>query len=160
GFEPGEAGVMKRKPRPITESIFAGGMSTHIIWVSLLLTTITLFSYLYGYASHGMDPLSPTLAVEYRTAEQLERLVGAEAIKTYVEGDWDSMSLDDRRLLLISHENDEAAGEHGSGGLLGEAERLPRTIGFSVLALGQIFHVMAIHAGDKVSFFKTWFSRN
>jgi Ca2+-transporting ATPase len=44
--------------------------------------------------------------------------------------------------------------------LIGEAESLPRTIGFSVLALGQIFHVMAIHAGDRISFFKAWFKKN
>ncbi len=47
-----------------------------------------------------------------------------------------------------------------AAGLLGAAEEDPRTIAFSVLALGQIFHVIAIHAGDKESFFKHWFSRN
>ena len=44
--------------------------------------------------------------------------------------------------------------------MIGEAERIPRTIAFTVLALGQIFHVAAIHAGEKVSFFKNWFKNS
>ncbi len=160
GFEPAEEGVMKRKPRPITESIFAGGMGVHIIWVSLLLTTITLGSYIFGYAAHEMDPLSKTLALEYMDATKLERVIGDEHLDVLVGGNWDNLSLEERRTLLIDHENDLPIGDHTSGGIIGEAERLPRTIAFSVLALGQIFHVMAIHAGDKVSFFNTWFSKN
>jgi Ca2+-transporting ATPase len=156
GFEPAEKGVMKRKPRPITESVFAGGMGRHIIWVSLLLTAITLSSYIYGYATHSMDPISPTLGLEYLNTQQLEQIVGAEHIPT----DWEMLSLEDRRTFMLEHENDEANGEEVSGGLIGEAERLPRTISFTVLALGQIFHVMAIHAGDKISFFKAWFKNN
>lgn len=160
GFEPAEEGVMKRKPRPITESIFAGGMGSHIIWVSILLTTLTLGSYLYGYASYGMDPLSKTLSIEKMDAQKLTQLIGAENVVTLGAENWDSLSLEQRTELLLSHEQDEAEGEHGSGGIIGAAERIPRTIAFSVLALGQIFHVMAIHAGDKVSFFSTWFSKN
>ncbi len=156
GFEPAEAGVMKRKPRPITESIFAGGMGRHIIWASLLLTTITLGSYIYGYAAHSMDPLSPTLGLEYLNTDQLQQIVRPENIPT----DWETRSLEDRKTFMLEHENDEARTEEVSGGLIGEAERLPRTIGFSVLALGQIFHVMAIHAGDTISFFKAWFKKN
>lgn len=156
GFEPAEKGVMRRKPRPITESIFAGGMGRHIIWVSILLTTLTLAGYIYGYATHGMDPMSPTLALEYRTEAQLVETVDAK----HVPENWDDMTLDERRTELLSHENDEASLEKVSGGLLGEAEQLPRTIGFMVLALGQIFHVMAIHAGDRESFFRIGFGKN
>jgi magnesium-transporting ATPase (P-type) len=160
GFEPAEAGVMQRKPRPITESIFAGGMGIHILWASLLLTTVTLGSYIYGYAAHQMDPLSKTLALEYLDAKSLERVMGDEHLETLVQGNWDSLSLEARRTALLTHENDPAENGHTSGGIIGEAERLPRTIAFSVLALGQIFHVMAIHGGDRVSFFSTWFSKN
>jgi P-type Ca2+ transporter type 2C len=160
GFEPAEAGVMKRKPRPITESIFAGGMGIHILWASLLLTSVTLSSYIFGYAAHEMDPLSETLALEYLESQKLEQVIGDTNLQVLVQGGWDNLSLDARRTLLISHENDLANSDHSSGGIIGEAERLPRTIAFSVLALGQIFHVMAIHGGDRVSFFKTWFSKN
>lgn len=160
GFEPAEAGVMKRKPRPTTESVFAGGMGRHIIWVSLLLTTITIGSYLYGYASHDMNPLSATLGLENDDAAHLERIIGADAMVELVPDNWDALSTEERTVLLTEHENDAAGEEAGSGGIIGAAERAPRTIAFTVLALGQIFHVMAIHAGDSVSFFSTWFSKN
>ncbi len=156
GFEPAEKGVMKRKPRPIRESIFAGGMGRHIIWVSILLTTITLIAYVYGYTSHNMDPFSDTLGVETLDRAALVELVPEELAPQ----DWDTLSIEERTTLLLEHENDEASAEGGSGGLLGAAESVPRTLSFMVLALGQIFHVMAIHAGDKVSFFTSWFSKN
>ena len=156
GFEPAEPGVMRRKPRPPKESIFAGGMGRHIIWVSLLLTAITLFSYVVGFTSYGMDPLSPTLGLEQMSAVQLAPLVGAE----HIPANWDSLTTAQRSAYLLGHENDEASAEGGSGGLIGEAEQLPRTIAFTVLAFGQIFHVMAIHAGDRASFFRVWFSKN
>ncbi len=156
GFEPAEPGVMRRKPRPPKESIFAGGMGRHIIWVSLLLTTITLVSYVLGYTTHGMDPLSPTLGLEHMSAAQLAPIVDAP----HVPGDWDLLTPEQRVVRLLAHENDEATAETGSGGLVGEAEQLPRTIAFTVLALGQIFHIMAIHAGDRASFFRVWFSKN
>lgn len=37
-----EPGVMQRKPRPAGESMFAHGTGRHIIWVSILMTAITL----------------------------------------------------------------------------------------------------------------------
>jgi P-type Ca2+ transporter type 2C len=156
GFEPAEKGVMKRKPRPATESIFAGGMGRHIIWVSILLTAITLIGYVYGYTSHNMDPFSDTLGVEKLDRAALVNLVHEELAPE----NWDALSTEERTALLLEHENDEASAEGGSGGLLGAAESVPRTLSFMVLALGQIFHVMAIHAGDKVSFFTSWFSKN
>jgi magnesium-transporting ATPase (P-type) len=77
-----------------------------------------------------------------------------------IPDDWDTMTPEARAALLLEHENEEAHGEEGSGGILGAAEQLPRTLAFSVLALGQIFHVMAIHRGDKESFFSTGFKTN
>jgi len=156
GFEPAERDVMRRKPRPPQESIFAGGMGRHIIWVSILLATITLGSYVAGYLAHGMEPFNPTLGLDRFSSAQLADLIGAE----HVPANWDSLAQEGRAELLLSHENDARGGEEASGGIIGEAERIPRTIGFTVLALGQIFHVMAIHGGDRVSFFKVWFSRN
>ena len=40
--EPAERDVMQRKPRPPEESIFAGGMAGHILWVGLLIGGLTL----------------------------------------------------------------------------------------------------------------------
>ncbi len=160
GFEPAEEGVMKRKPRPTTDSVFAGGLGIHILWASILLTILTLGSYLYGYASHDMNPLSSTLALEYKNAQQLSVTIGSDTAARLIPSNWDTLSLDERRTLLVGHETDDASGENASGGIIGAAEESPRTIAFSVLALGQIFHVIAIHAGDKESFFKNWFSKN
>ncbi|OGP10197.1 MAG: ATPase [Deltaproteobacteria bacterium RIFCSPLOWO2_12_FULL_43_16] len=41
--EPAEGDVMKRKPRPPQEGLFAGGMWQHILWVGLLMAGMTLF---------------------------------------------------------------------------------------------------------------------
>ncbi len=158
GFEPAEKGVMKRKPRPITESIFAGGMGRHILWVSMLLTAITLIGYIYGYASHNMDPLSPTLGLDELDSAAVIRVIGADNADLLPDN-WDDMTPAEHSTLLLAEENEGSAHE-GSSGILGAAEQLPRTMAFMVLALGQIFHVMAIHSGDKVSFFRTGFSNN
>ncbi|MCA9914520.1 MAG: cation transporting ATPase C-terminal domain-containing protein, partial [Anaerolineae bacterium] len=40
------------------------------------------------------------------------------------------------------------------------AERIPRSIAFTILAFTQMFEVMAIHAGDRASFFRTGFKSN
>ncbi len=156
GFEPAEPDVMRRKPRPPQESIFAGGMGRHIIWVSILLATITLGSYVAAYSAYGMEPFSPTLGLDQHSSEQLASLVGEEL----VPGNWDTLTQEERAGILLESETEARGTEEGSEGIIGEAERIPRTVAFTVLALGQIFHVMAIHAGDRVSFFKVWFQKN
>jgi len=40
--EPAEKGIMARSPRHPTESIFAGGLGVHIVWVGLLMGGISL----------------------------------------------------------------------------------------------------------------------
>jgi len=40
--EPAESDVMRRRPRPPDESIFAHGMAAHILWVGLLIGGLTL----------------------------------------------------------------------------------------------------------------------
>ncbi len=42
GVEPAEKDAMKRPPYPPSESIFARGMGVHILWVSVLMATVTL----------------------------------------------------------------------------------------------------------------------
>jgi Ca2+-transporting ATPase len=48
GLEPAEPDVMKRPPRPSDESLFAGGLGLHVLWVGLLmgLGTIGIFAWL------------------------------------------------------------------------------------------------------------------
>ncbi|OUM00983.1 ATPase [Variovorax sp. JS1663] len=40
--EPAEAGVMQRPPRPPGESLFAGGVWQHVLWVGLLIAALCL----------------------------------------------------------------------------------------------------------------------
>lgn len=42
--EPAEKGVMERPPRHPKESIFANALGIHIVWVGLLMGTVTLFT--------------------------------------------------------------------------------------------------------------------
>ncbi|MEK6539892.1 MAG: cation-translocating P-type ATPase [Deltaproteobacteria bacterium] len=52
--EPAEGDVMKRKPRPPQEGLFAGGMWQHILWVGLLMAGITLFAQAWAITTgHG-----------------------------------------------------------------------------------------------------------
>jgi len=50
GVEPPERAVMKRPPRHPKESLFAGGLGLHILWVGFLmgLGTIGIFGWTYG----------------------------------------------------------------------------------------------------------------
>jgi len=48
--EPQERGIMERPPRPPRESIFAGGMWQHILWIGLLMAGVSLFAQ--GWAYH------------------------------------------------------------------------------------------------------------
>lgn len=159
GFEPAEAGTMKRAPRPKSESIFARGLGRQVIVLAIVLAIVTLIGFYYGHTSRGLDPFSPTLG-----AENLSRaaLIGIVHNETLIPSDWDSLSVDARVHHL--EPQGEAAAEsnsHGGGdGLLAILESIPRTVAFTVLALGQMAHVAGIHAGDSTSFFSVWFKKN
>ena len=158
GFEPGEPGIMKRKPRPPDESIFAHGVGTRIIWMAIVLAVVTLGAYYWAFAFHGMNPNNPTLGLELMDEESIIRVIGEEL----VPDNWSELTPSERieALGIIPGENEFALeGETGSLALE-RADRFPRTVAFNVLALGQIFHVMAIHAGSRQSFFTTWFRHN
>lgn len=155
GFDPAEPGIMTRSPRPKEESIFAGGMGRRIVLRAILLAILTLGAFLWGHAHHNLDPFSNTLGLEAFDSAQLADIVEPEAIPE----DWDELSRSER-VALLELENTTGEGEGSENELVAEAERLPRTIAFTVLALGQIFHVLAIHAGTKRSFFSVWFGEN
>ncbi len=163
GFEPAEPDVMERKPRSKDESIFAQGTGTHIVWVGLLIAALTLGGYLWGYSNYGMDPFSDTLGLQTLSREQVVEIVGERvAEQEGLPTDWDSLETAARVSYLESAiETEEGTSLEGSGeGLLGAAESLPRTIAFTILAFTQMFEVMAIHSGDRVSFFRKFFSGN
>jgi Ca2+-transporting ATPase len=156
GFEDTELGVMKRKPRPIAESIFSQGVGRHVIWVGILIAILTLGGFIYGTVAHDMKPFEKTLGLEAFSRAELLELVDKANI---IPANWDTMTEEQRSNLLEKDIAHELEGE-GTEGIIAYAERIPRTIAFSVLAFTQMFEVMAIHAGDKVSFFKKGFSGN
>jgi Ca2+-transporting ATPase len=171
GFEGGEANVMKRKPRQVNESIFAGRMGRHILWVGALIAVLTLGGFIYGFTSNGMDPFSPTLGLAQKSAAEVIEIVGEDVFNEHtspvVVGEtlgeeaanltWDELSVEQRVELM---ESDAEGLEEESEGILGEAEQLPRTLAFSVLAFTQMFHVTGIHGGDRSYFFRTGFRHN
>jgi len=162
GFEPAEEGVMKRRPRPMNESVFAQGTGRHIIWVGILIAILALGSYVWGYSSIGLDAFSPSLALETLERAALVQLAGEEVVPQQ----WDSWS-DEQQVAFLGVGEFEAGSQFLEEGgiqpgreLLNRVERLPRTIAFTVLAFTQMFEVMAIHAGDRSSFFRTGFKGN
>ena len=157
GFEPAEQDVMRRKPRLRDESILAGGTGRHIIWVGILIAVLTLGSFIWGHTHNNLQPFSPTLGLELFSADQLTELIGPDLVPE----NWDDLSPEERIGMYLQREETRALSEESVGeGIIGAAERIPRTIAFTVLALTQMFEVMAIHAGDKASFFRVGFSTN
>jgi magnesium-transporting ATPase (P-type) len=156
GFEPGEPDIMRRKPRPMNESIFAQGVGVRIIWRAVLLAALTLIAFFYGHVAHGLQPFSETLGIESLSREDLVDLIGEEAVPI----EWNELTLEQRSDLILAERGIDSGAENGENVIYAHAERIPRTVAFTVLALGQVFHVSAIHAGERVSFFRTWFSKN
>ena len=49
GMEKGEPGLMRRKPRPANEGIFANGLGFDVAYQGLLITLLTLAAYFIGH---------------------------------------------------------------------------------------------------------------
>ncbi|MBR5539670.1 MAG: calcium-translocating P-type ATPase, PMCA-type [Clostridia bacterium] len=49
GMEKAEPGVMKRKPRPAREGVFAGGMGVDIAYQGIMVSALTILSYFVGH---------------------------------------------------------------------------------------------------------------
>jgi len=70
GLEEGEPGIMSRPPRKSTDSIFSGGMAGDIVYQAVLVSVLTLLSYLIGFALEtgqagipkGISPHGMTMA--------------------------------------------------------------------------------------------------
>ena len=162
GFEPAERGVMRRRPRPTGESIFSHGAGAHIVLVGILIAALTLASYIWGYTTIGLDGFSPSLGLENLGRVEVVALAGDEATPQA----WDEWSSEERQAFLGAghveagagylESHDEEPGRH----LLSQAERIPRTIAFTVLAFTQMFQVMAIRAGDRSAFWQARFKGN
>lgn len=160
GFEPAEAGVMRRKPRPKNESIFAGGVGRHIISIGVLIAALTFMGYYWGYISNHMNPFSETHDLELLSRTEMVHIVGDVE---ELPANWDELSTEERKEVLVPGEEgaEGQAFSHEAGeGLMGRAESRPRSIAFTILAFTQMFEVMAIHGGDTASFFRHGFKGN
>jgi Ca2+-transporting ATPase len=68
GMDPGNTDVMKEKPRDSKESFFAKGAGLHIILGGLLIGSLTIIAFWYGYYEHGYSPFDrnvPENVIEY-----------------------------------------------------------------------------------------------
>ncbi len=61
--EPAERGVMRRPPRPPTESIFARGLWQHALWVGLLMGVVALVTQAWAYHTGSAHWQSMTFTV-------------------------------------------------------------------------------------------------
>lgn len=172
GFEPAEPDVMHRKPRAKNESVFAGGIGRHIFMIGILIAILTLGGYIWGFNSLGLDAFHPEEGISQMTSTELVNLMAEEGMSEEIvlaslpvsAETWDAAQPEHRIQLLHGQ---SAAGEEqanvregASTGIVGLIERVPRSIAFTILAFTQMFEVMAIHAGDKASFFRVWFKGN
>ena len=55
GMEPSEKDVMKRAPRKATDGIFAGGMGFDVAFQGVMVTILTVLSYIIGHAMETGD---------------------------------------------------------------------------------------------------------
>jgi len=81
--EPEEPGVMRRPPRPPDESVFAGGIWQHVLWVGLLIGGVTLATMVW-FLEHGSDRRGTATF----TTLALAQLAQALAIRSEVEPAW------------------------------------------------------------------------
>jgi P-type Ca2+ transporter type 2C len=68
GMDPGSPDVMKEKPRDAKESFFSGGAGLHVILGGVLIGTLTILAFWFGYYEHGYSPFdhtAPSETVEY-----------------------------------------------------------------------------------------------
>ncbi len=81
--EPAERGVMQRPPRPLGESLFAGGLWQHTLWVGLLIGALCLGVQAWG-VMHGEDH-GQTMVFTVLTLAQLAHVL---AIRSETEPIW------------------------------------------------------------------------
>jgi Ca2+-transporting ATPase len=93
--EPGEPHLMHRPPRPPTESIFAHGMWQHILWVGLLIGTLSIVTQAWAFSQNVAHSQSMVFSV--LTFSQMFQVL---AIRSERESLWRIGVLSNRPLLL------------------------------------------------------------
>ncbi len=84
--EPAERDVMQRPPRPPKESIFAGGLWQHTVWVGLVMAGLTLFTQAYAIASGS--PRWQTMVFTVLTLSQMAQVLAirSERLSLFQQG--------------------------------------------------------------------------
>lgn len=92
-LEPGEKGIMERPPRPPQESIFAHGMWQDIIWVGLLMGSVSLMAQ--GWAYHTGSTHWQTMVFTVLTMSQLGNVLAmrSENESVFQQGLWSNPQL-------------------------------------------------------------------
>jgi Ca2+-transporting ATPase len=80
--EKAEADVMKRPPRPATESLFSDGVGYHILWVGLLMAGITLGIQAWAL-SHNLAHWQ-TMVFVVLSLSQLGHVMAVRSERTYL----------------------------------------------------------------------------
>lgn len=94
--EPAEPDVMRRPPRPPEQSIFAGGMGAHIIWVGFVIGTLTLA--VQAWALHRALPHWQTMVFTVLVFSQLFHCLAIRSEKYSIL----SVGLTSNRPLLLA----------------------------------------------------------
>ncbi len=80
--EKAEADVMKRPPRPATESLFADGVGYHIVWVGLLMAGVTLATQAWAL-QQGMEHWQ-TMVFTVLALSQLGHVLAVRSDRTFL----------------------------------------------------------------------------
>lgn len=91
--EPAEPGVMRRPPRPPRESLFAHGLWQHIIWVGILMGSVTLGTQ--AWAFHTGSPHWQSMTFTVLALSQMAHVlaVRSERESLFRQGLWSNPSL-------------------------------------------------------------------
>jgi Ca2+-transporting ATPase len=91
--EPEERGIMDRSPRPPQESIFAGGMWQHILWIGLLMGGVSLFAQ--GWAYHTGSAHWQSMVFTVLTLSQMGHVLAirSERDSFFVQGAFSNLPL-------------------------------------------------------------------
>jgi len=80
--EPAEADILKRPPRKTNESIFAGGIGIHILWVGLLMAVVCVATQ--WYAIHQENTKWQTMVFTILSFSQMAHVMA-------IRSDWQSI---------------------------------------------------------------------
>jgi len=100
--EPQERGIMERPPRPPQESIFAGGMWQHILWIGLLMGGVSLFAQ--GWAYHTGSAHWQSMVFTVLTLSQMGHVLAirSERDSFFVQGPFSNLPLLGATLLTFA----------------------------------------------------------